>query len=75
MTSWIKDLGDAVVDMFWPNVCKICGQTLVSGEHTLCLGCLLDMPVTNNHRQLNNSIHHRIAATTPTIHKAAAYFH
>lgn len=75
MTSWIKEWGGALVDMLWPNVCKICGQTLVEGERTLCIGCKLDMPVTNTHRQPNNSIHQRIAATSPVIHKAAAYFH
>lgn len=75
MMTWIKEWGGALVDMLWPNVCKVCGQTLVAGEHTLCLGCKLDMPVTNTHRHADNTIHRRIAATHPRIFKAAAYFH
>lgn len=75
MTSWIRQWGAAIVDMLWPRVCQVCGQTLVDGERTLCISCQLNMPVTSIHRQPFNSIHQRLAATGVPIEKAAAYFH
>ncbi len=70
LTSWLGDLAG----MIYPNVCEVCANTLVHGEHTLCLHCLHDMPRTRLHTQSFNEIHKRLAGHTP-ISKAAAYFY
>lgn len=33
--------------LFFPATCQACGESLVSGEHSICSGCLYDLPVTD----------------------------
>ncbi len=75
MISWIKRWGDGLADMLWPRVCAVCGQTLVSGERTMCLKCQMELPVTNVHRETNNPIHLRLVSSNVPIDKAASYFY
>lgn len=63
-----------VVNLIWPDVCEVCGCTLVKGEKVICLGCRLKLPRTNLHTQEFSLIHHRLAGRVP-IERAAGYFY
>lgn len=67
---WAEDF----LGLLFPNVCEVCGRTLVHGERLLCLHCIADMPRTGIHGDGFTDIHKRLAGRTP-IHRAAAYFH
>ncbi len=34
----------ALLDLFYPKVCEVCGSVLVRGENYLCTSCLADFP-------------------------------
>jgi ComF family protein len=70
----IKTIANRLINLIYPNVCEICGCTLVNGEETLCLNCLYQMPRTNAHLDDFNMIHKRLSSTTPIEH-AAGYFY
>ena len=40
---WITDLPRLI----FPLTCEVCGESLVDGEHVLCLGCLASMPTAD----------------------------
>lgn len=63
-----------VVNLIWPDVCEVCGCTLVKGEKVICLGCRLRLPRTNLHTHEFGLIHHRLAGRVP-IERAAGYFY
>lgn len=63
-----------VVNLIWPDVCEVCGCTLVKGEKVICLGCRLKLPRTNLHTHEFSLIHHRLAGRVP-IERAAGYFY
>lgn len=65
---------NSLLNLIYPDVCEVCGRSLVSGEEVMCLHCLADMPVTNAHRDEFNIIHKRLASTMP-IERAAGYFY
>lgn len=66
--------GRNLIDTIFPRVCEVCGTTLVEGEDTLCLKCLLDMPRTRLHNDNFNAIHERLAGRTP-IERAGSLFY
>ena len=63
-----------LLNLVWPNVCEVCGRTLVRGEEVMCLGCWLGLPRTHIHTQSFGAIHHRLAGHTP-IDRAGSYFY
>ena len=44
------------VNLFFPEVCVVCGRPLVAGEKTMCLVCDVNMPRTDFHRDPDNQI-------------------
>lgn len=50
-TTW-----NNLLNLFFPNLCKICKRPLVEGEEQICLKCLCDLPHTGYHRQANNPV-------------------
>lgn len=69
---WWSDL----VGMFYPNVCQVCGTTLVRGERVMCLDCRVKLPRTMTHRASGpDPIQSRLASTAVKIERIAAYFH
>ncbi|NBH89360.1 ComF family protein [Parabacteroides distasonis] len=45
-----------LLNLFFPNLCKICKRPLVEGEEQICLKCLCDLPHTGYHQQANNPV-------------------
>ena len=71
MRGWLK----AALGVVFPDVCELCGTSLVSGEDTVCLNCLASMPRVNIHTVGFNDIHKRIAAPGVAIERAGAWFY
>ena len=44
--SSIGTIWQALVNLVYPNLCEVCGSLLLSGERTICISCLDDMPKT-----------------------------
>ena len=42
------------LNLFFPNVCRLCKRPLIDGENQICLFCLCDLPRTNYHKQIDN---------------------
>ena len=69
MKSWFSH----VVDLFYPNLCLICGESLHEGEEQLCLHCFNNMPRTNYHLQCDNPVEKRFWGKVP-VERASSYF-
>lgn len=48
-----------LLDLFYPNLCLVCGESLVTGEKQLCLKCFSNIPKTNFHLQADNPVEKR----------------
>ncbi len=49
---WLTDL----LNLFFPNLCQACGQSLIKNEKIICLSCLFKLPKTNFHIHEDNPI-------------------
>lgn len=71
LSLWWTDL----LNIIFPNICEVCGTTLVRGESTICTQCRLDIPRTGIHTDSFSRLHHRLASTDVSIERAAGYFY
>lgn len=71
----LAELGSLVADILFPRVCAVCGRPLVSGEDVMCLGCLIDLPRTNQHLRQPNDIHTRLISLHAPLERCASLFH
>lgn len=69
MKNWFTH----VFDLFYPNLCLICGESLRAGEDQLCLHCFNNMPRTNYHLQCDNPVEKHFWGKVP-IECASSYF-
>ncbi|MDY5969239.1 MAG: ComF family protein [Bacteroidales bacterium] len=63
-------VGNAVksfLELFFPQTCSCCGNTLVGEEGGLCLYCQLHLPETDFACRKNNAIEHRMAGRVPFV--------
>lgn len=44
VANQMRILGNAFLDVFYPNVCQICAQDLNMSERHVCLSCAYDLP-------------------------------
>lgn len=70
LKGWFSDL----LRIVFPDVCEVCGSSLVRGEDVICLKCDMNMPRTRVHNDSFNIIHERLAGKTP-IERATGYFY
>lgn len=70
LKGWFSDL----LRIVFPDVCEVCGSSLVRGEEVICLKCDMNMPRTRVHNDSFNIIHERLAGKTP-IERATGYFY
>ncbi len=56
MSRWNKIIliADDFVSLLFPRLCQACGEPLVRNEKIICTTCMLDIPVTNYHRERDN---------------------
>jgi ComF family protein len=70
----LKNLIKTFVSLFYPELCVICGNPLVTGENYFCLGCFLQLPKTNYHLNPDNQTTDRFAGKIP-LAKGASYLY
>lgn len=58
----------------FPQVCEVCGRTLVRGESHVCLGCLAALPRTMTHRDPDSRMLSRLSRVAP-VDRCAAWFY
>lgn len=63
------------LNLFFPNLCVVCNERLSEWEQHICTECLLLLPKTNFHLQLDNRLEQFFAGRIPFRQIAAfAYF-
>lgn len=70
----MKSLFTNLLDVLYPNLCLTCGESLIRGEEMICLRCLHDIPKTNYHLEIDNTVEKRFWGKVP-IHRATSHFH
>ena len=71
----IRLWGKSLVDLIFPDLCTVCRNRLVTGEHIICLECRMGLPRTNLHRLQPNAIHERLFSIGHPIERATSLFH
>lgn len=46
-----------LLNLFFPELCKACGNQLSDNELQICTTCRHDLPLTNFHNNLDNAVH------------------
>lgn len=64
---------NAFLELFYPRLCTVCGQKLISTENYICMRCMLHLPRTNFHTEPENLLE-RIFYGRVRIERATAYF-
>ncbi len=59
------------VTLFFPNHCLGCSNSLYKGEEILCTRCILELPKTKYHEQIDNTIKSRLSGRLPLAHAMA----
>ena len=62
-----------LVDLIYPNLCFICGETLMKSESHICLTCLNNIPRTNYHLTPDNPVEKRFWGKVP-IFRGTSFF-
>lgn len=47
---------DGLLELFFPRLCVTCSRKLFTGEKYLCLHCVLELPKTNYHNDVQNKV-------------------
>ena len=69
----MKSLFTDLLNLVYPDLCLICGESLVRGEEMICLKCLHNIPKTNYHRQTDNAVEKRFWGKVP-IYRGTSFF-
>ncbi|WP_394996283.1 ComF family protein [Emticicia sp.] len=59
--NWFKHL----LDIIYPRSCEACEESLLGGEHLICVKCIIDLPRTNSHIDAIESISKRFWGKIP----------
>jgi ComF family protein len=70
--NFIRDSGDDLFSLFFPNLCLGCGQPLIRGEETICSICHFHLPKTYYHNDPDNPLN-RVFWGRVNIEAVAAY--
>jgi len=62
-----------ILNLFFPQVCEVCGSGLVRGEKIICIRCHFNLPRTNYHDDDDNKTAQLFAGIVP-FKKASSYF-
>ena len=73
MRTFVKDVFSDFISMLYPRYCYACSEGLMKGEETICSRCMLELPRTNYHLDLENALFRRLNGRIP-LHSAFAFF-
>lgn len=63
-SGFTEILGD-FVSLFFPRYCAGCEESLAKGEELICTGCILEMPRSNYHLDIENPFYQKIKGRMP----------
>ena len=63
-----------LLDLIYPNLCFICGETLLKSESHICLSCLNNIPRTNYHLLTDNTVEKRFWGKAPIFRGTSFFF-
>lgn len=69
----MTSLTSSFVNLLYPNLCLICGESLNTGEQQLCLKCFHNIPKTNYHLQRDNPVEQRFWGKV-RLERASSFF-
>ena len=64
---------EALVDLFFPEICQACGNALFNQEKLICTFCSFHLPQTHYHHQKNNPVS-KLFWGRAAIETAAAFY-
>lgn len=70
MKKFIND----ILNLFFPELCLICNENLIEGEHAICKKCLNDIPKTNYHLQHSNPVEKKFWGKADIFRGTSYYF-
>ena len=71
--SFVLERLRELLQLFFPETCEVCGNSLRYGEHILCTDCLLDIPQIHLHNLEHNPVEELFAGSVP-FERATAFF-
>lgn len=74
ITKIINEWLDPLLCVIYPNLCEVCGRTLVPGETVFCTHCYLSMPRYNHFHDPFNEIHRRLFSSYSHMDHAGALY-
>lgn len=72
--SSIKRYLKNFIDLFYPNLCAVCNNSLLIGEEFICTNCYIDIPKTDFHKDIENPIA-QLFWGRANIETATAYYY
>ncbi len=73
--TFLRDLRQGMVHLFYPRLCEGCSRQLVAHERVLCVSCEMELPETGYHHDDQNETVLRLAGRAPFAHATSyAYF-
>ena len=70
----MKNILKEFLNLFYPNLCIICGESLHSTENQICLSCIQQIPRTHYHLENENPVEKRFWAKVEVSHATSFYF-
>lgn len=62
------------INLFYPNLCQSCGNTLLTGESIICLQCRYEIPKTHFVSEKDNFVEHIFWGRVNLEHASAYYY-
>jgi len=63
-----------LLNLFYPNLCFVCGETLMKNESHVCLTCMNNIPRTNYHLIPDNPVEKRFWGKAPIFRGTSFFF-
>ncbi len=63
-----------LVNLFYPHLCLICGESLLKNESQLCLSCLHQIPRTNFHLVPDNPVEKKFWGKVPVFQGTSFFY-
>lgn len=63
-----------LLNLIYPNLCLICGESLLRSEKQICLSCIQQIPRTNFHLVPDNPVEKKFWGKVPIFRGTSFYF-
>lgn len=75
MKGVVPSMLRGILQLFVPDVCRLCGGHLSDGEKMLCNLCRYRLPATGYHRRIPNPMLDRLGAERNVVQAAALFYY